>query len=58
VFLIQPLLEEKRELEAQVRALTGLSSLGGMNESERELFDQLQVEMESCSTRSAARPSS
>ncbi len=50
VFLIQPLLEEKRELEAQVRALTGLSSLGGMTESERELFDQLQAEMESCST--------
>mgnify|MGYP000158395433 FL=1 len=50
VFLIQPLLEEKRELDAQVRALTGLSSLGGMTESERELFDQLQAEMESCST--------
>lgn len=50
VFLIQPLLEEKRELVAQVRALTGLSSLGGMTESERELFDQLQAEMESCST--------
>jgi len=50
VFLIQPLLEEKRELEAQVRALTGLSSLGGMTESERELFEQLQAEMESCST--------
>lgn len=50
VFLIQPLLEEKRELEAQVRALTGLSSLGGMTETERELFDQLQAEMESCST--------
>src|SRR5690606_16862750 len=50
VFLIQPLLEEKRELEAQVRALTGLSSLSGMTESERELFDQLQAEMESCST--------
>ena len=50
VFLIQPLLEEKRELEAQVKALTGLSSLGGMTESERELFDQLQAEMESCST--------
>ena len=50
VFLIQPLLEEKHELEAQVRALTGLSSLGGMTESERELFDQLQAEMESCST--------
>ncbi|EMG37156.1 DNA sulfur modification protein DndD [Desulfocurvibacter africanus PCS] len=50
VFLIKPLLEEKRELEAQVRALTGLSTLGGMTESERELFDQLQAEMESCST--------
>lgn len=50
VFLLQPLLEEKRELEVQVRALTGLSSLGGMTESERELFDQLQAEMESCST--------
>ena len=50
VFLIQPLLEEKCELEAQVRALTGLTGLGGMTESERELFDQLQTEMESCST--------
>ena len=50
VFLIQPLMEEKRELEVQVRAFTGLSSLGGMTESERELFDQLQAEMESCST--------
>lgn len=50
VFLIQPLLEEKHELEAQVRTLTGLASLGGMTESERELFDQLQAEMESCST--------
>lgn len=50
VFLIQPLLEEKRELEAQVRKLEGLGSLGGMTESERELFEQLQAEMESCST--------
>ena len=50
VFQIQPLLEEKRELGAQVRALMGLSSLGGMTESERELFEQLQAEMESCST--------
>jgi len=50
VFQIQPLLEEKRELETQVRALTGLSSLGGMSESERELFDQLQAEIESSST--------
>ncbi len=50
VFLIQPLLEEKHELEAQVKALTGLTGLSGMTESERELFDQLQAEMESCST--------
>ncbi len=50
VFLIQPLLEEKRELETQVRKLEGLNSLGGMTESERELFEQLQAEMESCST--------
>lgn len=50
VFLIQPLLGEKRDLEAQVRTLTGLSNLGGMTESERALFDQLQGEMESCST--------
>lgn len=50
VFLLQPLLEEKRELEAQIRTLTGLSSLGGMSQSEQELFDQLQAEMESCST--------
>lgn len=50
VFLIQTLLEEKREMEVQVRALTGLSSLVGMTESERELFDHLQAEIESCST--------
>lgn len=50
VFLIKPLLEEKHELEAQVRSLTGLSSLGGMTESERDLFEQLQAEMEGCST--------
>ena len=50
VFLIQPLIEEKRELEAQVRALEGMSTLGAMTESERELFEQLQAEMESCST--------
>lgn len=50
VFLIQPLLEEKRELDTQVRALEGLSTVGGMTESERGLFEQLQAEMEGCST--------
>lgn len=49
VYLVQPMLEEKRELEVQVRALAGLSGLGGMTQSELDLFDQLQAEMESCS---------
>ena len=50
VFLIQPLLEEKRELEAEIRKLETSSQLGIATESERELFDQLQTEIESCST--------
>jgi len=50
LFMLQPLLEEKRELEGQVRSLTGLNSLSSMIESERELFEQLQSEMEGCST--------
>jgi len=50
VFLLEPLLEEKRELEAQIRQFEDLSQVGILTESERELFDQLQAEMESCST--------
>jgi DNA sulfur modification protein DndD len=50
VFLIQPLLEEKRELETQIRKLEGMSQVGIVSESERALFEQLQAEMESCST--------
>ena len=50
VFLLKPLLEEKRELEVQIRQLEGLSQVGILTESERELFEQLQAEMESCST--------
>lgn len=50
VFLLQPLLEEKRELEAEIRKLESSSQFGIMTESERELFEQLQTEMESCST--------
>lgn len=49
VYLIQPLLEEKRALKAQVKSLSGLSSMSGMSESEKEIFDQMQSEMESCS---------
>ena len=50
VFLLKPLLEEKRELISQVRKLEGLSQASLLTESERELFEQLQAEMEGCST--------
>ena len=50
VFLLKPLLEEKRELAAQIRKLEGLSQTGLLSESEKELFEQLQAEMEGCST--------
>jgi DNA sulfur modification protein DndD len=50
VFLIQPLLEEKHELETQSRMLEEWCEMGGMADSERDLFDQLQSEMENCST--------
>jgi len=50
VFLLKPFLEEKRELISQIRKLEGLSQAGMLTESERELFEQLQAEMEGCST--------
>ncbi|MFC1583334.1 DNA sulfur modification protein DndD [Candidatus Neomarinimicrobiota bacterium] len=50
VFLLQPLLEEKGELEALMHKLDGTGSTDALTESERELFEQLQSEMESCST--------
>lgn len=50
VFLIQPLLEEKQELLVQVRQLESTLQPGVASDSEKELFDQLQAEMESCST--------
>ena len=50
VFMIKPLLEEKSALESQVRALTAFSNFSGMSDTERELFEQLQTEIESCST--------
>jgi DNA sulfur modification protein DndD len=49
VFLLKPLLEEKRELASQVRKLEGLSQTGMMSESETELFEQLNAEIEGCS---------
>ena len=50
VFLLKPLLEEKRELASQIRQLDGLCQSVMLTESERELFDQLQADMEGCST--------
>jgi DNA sulfur modification protein DndD len=49
VFLLKPLLEEKRELASQVRKLEGLIQTGMMSESETELFEQLNAEIEGCS---------
>lgn len=50
VFLLKPLLEEARSLEVQISQLEGLSESGKLTQSERDLFDQLQADMESCST--------
>lgn len=50
VFLLKPLLEEKRELGVQIRQLEGSTQVGILTDSERELFEQLQAEMEGCST--------
>ena len=50
IFLLEPLLEEARELEVQIRQLEGVAQGSVLTETERELFEQLQAEMESCST--------
>jgi len=50
VFLLKPLIEEKRELISQIRQLESMSQAGMLTETERELFEQLQSEMEGCST--------
>jgi DNA sulfur modification protein DndD len=50
VFLLKPLLEEARGLEMQIRQLEAIVQGGALTATERDLFDQLQSEMESCST--------
>jgi DNA sulfur modification protein DndD len=50
VFLLKPMLEEARSLEIQVRQLEAALQAGGLTPTERDLFDQLQSEMESCAT--------
>lgn len=55
VFLLEPLLDEARQLEEQIKQLESIGTSGGMSETERELFDQLQAEMESCSSQIGRR---
>lgn len=50
VFLIKPLLEEAKSLEAQIRQLEGIGQGGALTPTERDLFDELQAAMEGCST--------
>jgi DNA sulfur modification protein DndD len=50
VFLLKPLLEEARGLEAHIRQLEGTGLSGTLSATERDLFDQLQSEMEGCAT--------
>ena len=50
VLLLKPLLEEKKELVSLMREVDGFGQAGVLTESERELFDQLQAEIEGCST--------
>ena len=50
VFLLKPLLEEAHDLGAQIRQFEGIGQGGALTSTERELFDELQEEIESYST--------
>jgi DNA sulfur modification protein DndD len=50
VFNIAPLLEERCRIEAEIRQLERNSQISMTSDSEKELFDQLQAEMESLTT--------
>ncbi|MFH1729814.1 MAG: DNA sulfur modification protein DndD [Pseudomonadota bacterium] len=50
VFMIQPLIEEKQELSIEIKKIEASLNSGISTDTEQELFQQLQVEMESCST--------
>ncbi len=50
IFLLQPLLDEGKQLEGQIRQFEAVTQGTSLTESERELFEQIQGEMESCST--------
>lgn len=55
VFLLEPLLDEASQLEELVKNLESIGSTGTLSETERELFDQLQAAMESCSSQIGRR---
>jgi len=50
VFLLKALLDEARSLEVEVRQFEGVGQGGALTPTERDLFDELQGVMESCST--------
>lgn len=50
IFRLGPLLNEKRELEADIQRLDHALQPSASSANERKLFEQLQSEMESCST--------
>ncbi|MEA4920770.1 MAG: DNA sulfur modification protein DndD [Clostridiaceae bacterium] len=50
VFLIKPLLEEKRELEIEVKSLEASLKNGVVTQSEKEIFEQIQMEIEGYTT--------
>lgn len=49
IFLLEPMIEEKRALLDQISNLQGFSQFGIISDTERELFDQLQADIEGCS---------
>lgn len=50
IFRLASLLDEKRTLDAEIQRLDSALQPSASSASERELFEQLQAEMESCST--------
>ena len=50
IFLLQSMLDEAKLLEAEIRQLEGVTQGGAFTATERDLFDQFQAEMDSCST--------
>ncbi|PFT19404.1 DNA sulfur modification protein DndD [Bacillus thuringiensis] len=50
IFLLNPLLEEKGELRIEVKKMEESLQNGVKTDSEKEIFEELQSEMESCTT--------